>query len=403
MDLPKTEQIPDEPKNLPPARKRRAGRQLTPVSTTNKDTILDQIARRISPSFDTFLYSLLSAIVITFGIIVDSPAILVLGILFAPTMTSIVGLSLGTVTGSFKFFVRSVISLVIICVLIILISTLGGYLASTLGRVEFIQVYYHSQLSWRNILVLSAGIILTTISTIRYKRRAAVAGVALSYEIFLPLSIAGFGLGSGIPHLWPDGLVVFAVHLALASLLGAITLVIMGFRPLTLFGFTLGGAVTLVLIIFFLGLSGVGAAFWGQVALPTLIPTSTSTLTPTLPPTNTLTQSATPIPPTGTQLPTTTPSITPSPSDTPIPSPTPVYAIVNAEAEYGGAFIRSAPEIYNPDTIIKSILNGTLVEVLSEKPEIVDGFEWLEVRIPDGTEGWMLQSILLAATPAPNW
>ena len=52
---------------------------------------------------------------------------------------------------------------------------------------------------------------------------------------------------------------------------------------------------------------------------------------------------------------------------------------------------------------VTSVLNGTLVEILSEKPENVNGYLWLRVRIPGGPEGWMLQSVLLAATPAPNW
>jgi len=318
-------------------------------------------------------------------------------------MTPVIGVSLGTVTGSGRFFGRSLLSLLIISVLVLVISTLTGYLASALGISDLIQVYYHSQLTWHNILVLTVGAILTAIATVRSKRRVAVASVALSYEIFLPLSVAGLGLGSGIPHLWPDGLVVFAVHLALAFLVGAITLVLIGFRPLTMFGFTLGGAVLLGILIILLGLSGVGAAFWGQVAIPTPIPSATSTPTLTPSPTTTPSSTPTPLPPTPTLPPSETPSLTPTPSDTPVPSPTPVYAIVNALEEYGGGFIRSSPELYNPDTIIVSVLNGTLVEVLSDKPEVVDGYEWLLVRLPDGTEGWMLQSILLAATPAPGW
>jgi len=403
MNLPKTEQIPDDPNLLPPARRRRAGRLLTPLSSSDRESFLDEVALRVSPSFDTFLFSLIAAITISFGLLVDSPALLILGVLFAPTMTPIVGLSLGTVTGSTRFFGRSLVSLLIIFVLVLLISTLTGYLLTTLGFSDLIQVYYYSQLIWHNLLVLAVGTILTVITTVRSKRRIAVAGVALSYEIFLPLAVAGLGLGSGIPHLWPDGLVVFAVHLALASLLGAITLVILGFRPLTMFGYTLGGVALLVISIIILGLSSVGAAFWGQVAIPTAIPSATST--PTVTPSKTLTPSATstPIPPTSTLPPSATLSATPTPSDTPIPSPTPVYAIIDALEEYGGGYIRSSPELYNPDTIIQSVLNGTLVEILSDKPEVAGGYEWLYVRLPDGTEGWMLQSILLAATPAPNW
>jgi hypothetical protein len=401
MNLPMTEQTPDDPQNLPPARRRRAGRSLTPLATSDRESFLDEIALRISPSFDLFLFSLIAAITISIGLIVGAPALLVLGVLFAPTMTPIVGLSLGTVTGSTRFFGRSLVSLLIISTMVLLVSIFAGYLASFSGTPELVLVYYHSQLSWHSILVLAVGSVLTTISIVRSRRRVAVASVALSYELFLPLAVAGLGLLSGIPNLWPDGLVVFAVHLALASFLGALTLIILGFRPLTLFGFTIGGVIFLAAVIAIIGLSGVGAVFWGKVALPTPIPTATHTLTVTPPPTETATLTSTPVPPTETIPPTTTPSPTASSTNSPIPSPTPVYALVAAPEDLKGAILRAEPG-FNQE-FITSALNGTLVEIFSEVPVEADNVLWLNVRLPDGREGWMLQSALIAATPAPNW
>ncbi len=105
----------------------------------------------------------------------------------------------------------------------------------------------HAQVSWINFLVLGISAILTTTAIVHAENDPnrlimAFPSVALAYELYLPLVTAGFGLGARIPHLWPDGLVVFTLHLAWSILLGAITLVILGFRPLTLFGYTLGGA-----------------------------------------------------------------------------------------------------------------------------------------------------------------
>jgi hypothetical protein len=97
-----------------------------------------------------------------------------------------------------------------------------------------------------------------------------------------------------------------------------------------------------------------------------------------------------------------TESITPSPTSTSPASPTPVYAIVDAPEDYGGAILRSEMN-FESESILTSIQNGTLVEILSEKPEIANGYAWLRVRIPGGPEGWMLEALLLAATPAPNW
>jgi len=401
MNLPKTEQTPDDPKKLPPARRRRAGRSLTPLATEDRESFLDEIALRISPSFDMFLFSLIAAITISIGLMIDAPALLVLGVLLAPTMTPIVGLSLGTVTGSTRFFGRSLVGLVIISLLVFLVSILAGYIASLLDITDLKLVYYHSQLSWHSLLVLSIGTILTTLSIVRSKRRAAIASVALSYEIFLPLAVAGFGLMSGIPHLWPDGMVVFAIHLALAALLGSITLVFLGFRPLTLFGFTIGGVIILAAVILFIGMSGIGVVFWGKVALPTPIPTATYTQTITPSPTKTLTTTPTRMPPTETIPPTATLTLTPSPTDSPTSSPTPVYALVAVPEDLKGAFLR-ADAGFNQE-IITSALNGTLIEILSDVAIEADKVLWLNVRLPDGREGWMLQSSLIAATPAPNW
>jgi len=402
MNLPQTEQTPDDPRTMPPARRRRAKRSLVPLNADERETFLDELSHRVSPSFDFFLFSLLAGVIISVGLFLDAPALLVLGVLFAPTMAPIVGLSLGTITGSTRFFGRSFIGVLIASFVFLLLGFLTGVLAGYLGVSDLIQIYYFSQLTWHGFIVLAVGAVLTTIALVRTKRRVSFASVALSYELFIPLIVAGFGLGSGVPHLWPDGLVVFAIHLAWAALLGAITLALMGFRPLTLFGYTVGGVVILVVGILLVGLSGAGAAFWGQVAIPTPIPTATSTATITITPSASITASSTPVPPTRTMPPTFTASITPSPTGTSPASPTPVFAIVDAPEDFGGAILRSEMD-FEPESIITSIQNGTLVEILSEKAEIVNGYAWLHVRIPGGPEGWMLEALLLAATPAPNW
>jgi hypothetical protein len=169
---------------------------------------------------------------------------------------------------------------------------------------------------------------------------------------------------------------------------------------MTIFGYTLGGAMFLLGILVVIGLSGAGVAFGGQVALPTPIPSLTPTPTMTLTPSLTPSASSTPVPPTDTPTSTVTPSVTPSPTLTFTPSPTPIYAIVNAE-EGGGAILRAQPGWGTEQ--ITSVLNGTTIQIISEKPAEVGNVFWLNVRIPDGREGWMLETTLLVATPSPEW
>jgi hypothetical protein len=402
MSLPKTEQTPDDPEKLPPARRRRAHRTLLPQKESPQETFIDTLGHRVSPTFDFFFFSLIAALVLSLGVWLDSPSLLVLGALLAPMMTPMVGLALGSVTGSMRFFTRSLVGLLIASGIVFCVSFIAGLAAWTLlpSPIEIIQAFYHARLSWASFVVVALGSVLTTLWMVRNRRSAAVASVALSYELFVPLTVAGFGLGAGLDHLWPDGLVVFVIYLACAALLSAVTLLILGIRPMTIFGYTLGGAMFLLGILVLIGLSGAGVAFGGQVALPTAIPSATPTPTMTLTPSLTPSITPTPLPPTASPTASTTPSVTPSITPSYTPSPTPVYAVVNA-IEGGGAILRVEPGFGSDQ--VTSVLNGTIVQIIDEKPVEANNVFWLNVRIPDGREGWMLETTLLVATPAPNW
>jgi hypothetical protein len=391
MNLPHTEREPDNPENLPPARRRRAHRLLAPLDADERTEFLDDLAHRSSPSFDFFLFSLLAAAVLSMGVLLDAPALLVLGAILAPMMAPVIGIALGTVTGTARFFFRSLFGLLIAAILVFLVGALAGVAALPWMPLVLSQAHLHAQLNWSDFLVLAIGAIWTAVSLVNEGHNPAIPSIALAYELYIPLAIAGFGLTSGAPHLFPDGLVIFVINLAWGVVLGAITLAIMGFRPLTLFGYTLGATLTLMGVIVVIGLSGASAVLGAQIALPTPIPTPTYTITPTA------TLTSTPIPPTASLTPTLTPSPTRTPTVTPSPTPTPILALVQARLG-GGALIRSAPD----GKIIGSLINNTLMKILPDSVES-NGTVWVHVIAPDGTEGWMDQSVLVTATPAPNW
>jgi hypothetical protein len=311
-------------------------------------------------------------------------------------MAPVIGIALGTVIGSASFFLRSLVGLLIGCILVFLSAWLIGAIVSGQLPLKLSLVSFHTQLSIANFLVLAVGAVLTTIGMTKAEsssemRVAAVAPrVALAYELYLPLVVAGLGLGLKLPSLWPDGLVVFIIHLSWSALLSVLTLIILGFRPLTLFGYTLGSAVALLSIILLLGISSFGAAITAQVGFPTPTPS----LTPTLTATSTLTP--TPVPPTATLTPPVTPSPTLTPTDTPTPTATPIFAYVETGSAEG-ARIRSEPG----GETVGFLANGTLVILLPETSEI-EGELWVRILAPEGVEGWIVQSLVTVATPSPT-
>jgi hypothetical protein len=384
-----SEHFPEDPDSLPPARRRRAKRLLAPISADERAAFLAEVAHRTSATFDFFLFSILAGIVFSIGLLMDSPIILVAGALLSPLMAPAVGLALGTVVGSIRYFLRSLAGMVIGSILVFGAGYMAGQGIRIFVPTQFTQAHLHAQLSGVNLLVLAVGALFTAAFMVRRPDRAVLPSVAMAYALYLPLTIAGLGLASRIPFLWPDALVVFAIHLAWGVLLSALTLAILGFRPLTLFGFTVGAVFIMLGATLLVGLGGAGAVFSANIALPT--PSPTPTATPSLTPTAT----RTPIPthtPTLTPIPTSTPTSTLAPTPSSTPTPTPLLAVVDA-GEAGGAYLREGPSFQS--SILGVVNNGTVVQIISAEVIAEGRVDWIHVLTSEGREGWIMQTLII--------
>jgi hypothetical protein len=382
----------EEPLSLPPARRRRRVRRyfVTP-DEDERSALVEKLARRAFPSFEFFLFSLLCGAILGAGYILDSQALLLLGILLAPLMMPWVGMVLGAMTGSWRFFFQTLIALIAACLLLFLTGVLAGLAARLWPRLPLFQANIQSHLWWANFIVLALGAALLVYSFVRSEDKPILPSVMLSYELLLPLSAAGFGLGSGVTRIWPDGFLVFLVHLALATLVGGIVLAALRFKPRSFFGSVLtvlAGLACLAALVIYTGLGylvlGIKPAPAARTSVPTalILPSITPGLIPT----------STPVAPTQTPPPASSPTDTLAPS----PQPTHSYAVIAASVG-GGALVRAEPG----GAQVATLVNGTLVEVLPDV-QTLGGYNWVRVRTTDGIEGWVSQTLLQAATPPPS-
>lgn len=384
--------LSQDPAQTSRARRRRARRALIPTTDNERAAFLESLARRAYPSIEFFLFSLLGGAVIGAGYLLNSPGLLMAGALLAPLMTPWVGLCLATVTGSLRYFLQTLGSLVVGGVIILITSLVAGFAARIWMPLQLSQAFQHARIWWPDLVIVAFGAVLLIISFARSEARPVLPSVMLAYELYLPLSAAGFSLASGEPGIWPQGLLVMLVHLSLATLLGLITLVILRFRPLNITGYAMGAGIIITSIVLLVVLTGLGAlAFKGTAAgVPTSIPTplSLQSVTPTVISTATWTSSPEP---------SQTPS--PEPSITPTPTATPVYAIIHAQG-FDSAIVREAAGFNS--IVVTGLPNGSLVIVLTET-ETIDGAVWFHILIPQtNQEGWVLQTVLVLTTPTPN-
>ncbi len=424
--------IPTEPPSRPREeirnRRRRATRRSSiPRDAEGQATLISDLSRRAYPSFELFIFSLVCGAILGLGFLLDSQTVLLLGILVAPLMTPWVGFLLAILTGSPRFLFETVMALLISIALVFGGGLLTGFAARIFPPMTLTNVFVHSRLWFPALVVLAIGVVTLVASFVRSESRPFLPSVLIAYVFYLPISASGIGLGYGLQGVWPQGMFVFLAHFAFASVLGLITLYALRLRP-SMGGIIFSG-ITLLLfagILFALMGSGFPTTEAAAVATstpttqPSPLPTLTSSLIPTT--TNTIRPSSTSAPrtPTNSATPDGTITVTVT-GETPSPVPltisvtlpatetptitltiptTPTYAKISAN-EGGGANLRQTPG----GKYVMTLLNGTIVETYSDFRE-VNGVTWVHVFVTvNGTrlEGWLLESVVAYATPAPNF
>src|SRR5688572_426736 len=397
------------------ARRRRAQRRAYfPTDEEGRAALFAHLARRAYPSYELFVFSLVSGAILGLGYFINSQALLIFGILVAPLMTPWIGMSLAVVAGSARFFAQTIAALFVSSLLVFLCGILAGFASRTFGPLTFNEAFTHSRLWWPDILIITIGAIILTISFVRSEERPYLPSALLTYGLFLPLCAAGFGLGSGVGEIWPQGLYVFFVHLAWATFFAIITLFFLRFYPTSPGGIAFTGLIFILLLVLVTFLTGFNRWMMIQTGLATAepAPVGQTPLTPAPVPTNTSSpapeRTTTPVG-VSTQIPSRAPSrtlaatlpATETFTPTITAEPTPIIAIIRA-AEGGGAFIREKPG----GIVVATLGNGATVTIIPNDLQDVNNVVWVHVfaLVNDvRVEGWMIQSVLQTATPVANW
>ncbi|NSW52850.1 MAG: SH3-like domain-containing protein [Anaerolineae bacterium] len=407
MSLETSHPLHHDDEQLPPARRRRQRRSLQPQGANSRIEYFQALNRQATPSLEFFALAMLAAVMSGIALITDAPAFYILAALMAPFLAPMVGLSFATLLGSLRFFGQSLAAMALGLVFVFGGGLAAGFFARGEDPASYVLAHHLAYVSVADLLLLSFGMVATMVLlTRRPEQTPRLASAALAFELLIPAAVAGFGLSSGIEGMFQSALVTVLIHLAWGTLLGTITLAILGLRPNTMLGYTMSG----ILILVSLGAAVVinGSVQLPQMphleaaVLPTVRPTVQITRTPQPSNTPTITQTPTI---TKTQAPsatfTTAPATatdTPEPSATPTlaPTPEPVLAIIDAK-EGNGAVFRSAPYL-SAEAVVDypTLLNGTYVKMY-EVVENTDG-QWARVRLlsNDAVEGWVLRSLLNA-------
>ncbi len=409
------------------ARRRRVTRRdMIPKDAEGQAALISALSRRAYPSFELFVFSLACGAILGLGFLLDSQAVLLLGILVTPLMTPWVGFLLAILTGSPRFLFETIMALLISGILVFLGGLLTGLVVRFVPEYTLYNVYTHSRLWIPELVVIAIGAVTLVASFARSESRPFLPSVIIAYAFFLPINAGGFGLGSGLADIWPQAILVFVAHFALVGVFGLLTLFILGLRP-SLGGIIFSGIALLLFAGTLFILMGPGSQSTMDAGassspttqaspLPSLAPNLPATTTNSPRPSSTFTPAPTKVDLTQTvavalSQAAKTPSPVPLTLEITLPATqtptvtltfevTPIFGKISAE-EGGGANLRQAPN----GKYLMTLGNDMIVEVYPDFRQ-VNGVMWIHVfvtRNGERIEGWLLETTVSYATPEPNF
>ncbi|MDP3970856.1 MAG: TIGR00341 family protein [bacterium] len=161
----------------------------------HRERIQERIQEEARPDADYFILLTLSAVIVALGLIINSEATIIGGMLIAPLFWPITALALAMMRGKKVLLTTSIITLIKSFIVIFIIGVIFGLISpfKELGE----EVLVHTEPTIFELMIaIAAG--LGGAFTVVYSNKAAAAlfGVAIAVALVPPISVAGILVGN---------------------------------------------------------------------------------------------------------------------------------------------------------------------------------------------------------------
>jgi uncharacterized hydrophobic protein (TIGR00271 family) len=173
---------------------------------------------------------ILSTLIATFGLFVNSSSVVIGAMLLAPLMQPIVSLSMGVLRQDSALEINGAKS-IFWGVLAVLVT---AALIATFTPIERLTTEMSGRLSPTILdlfIAIVSGVAAAYVKS-NEKILSSLAGVAIAVALVPPLAVAGIGLGWANWHMFMMAFLLFITNLVGIVLAAALTFVILGFSPL---------------------------------------------------------------------------------------------------------------------------------------------------------------------------
>jgi uncharacterized hydrophobic protein (TIGR00271 family) len=199
------------------------------LEAEERSAVYQRIRVDAKADIDFFVMISLAAVIATLGLLLNSPAVIIGGMLVAPLMSPIIGIALAIALGNVRLLrdaaesaIKGIFLAVVIALFVASVSPLAGVNEEILARTA------------PNLLDLVVALASGAAGAYALSRKdvsAALPGVAIAAALVPPLGTIGIGLATNRPEVAGGGLLLFSTNLVAITLAGAINFLLLGFRP----------------------------------------------------------------------------------------------------------------------------------------------------------------------------
>lgn len=205
--------------------------QFRNVSEQDKTKAVEKLIEVSTPDYDFFFMVTLSVLMATFGLWIDSAAVVIGSMLIAPILYPIISLALGFSISDAKLIGRSMSTIIKSVVLGVVAAAFATWLLATQIESYTDEIISRTEPS---LLYLAVGVvagIAVSFALVRPALSETLAGIAVSVALIPPLAVVGIGLARFDWAVASGSAVLFLVNI-----IGIVFASMISFALLNLYG-----------------------------------------------------------------------------------------------------------------------------------------------------------------------
>ncbi|MCG8347456.1 MAG: DUF389 domain-containing protein [Chloroflexales bacterium] len=199
------------------------------LTVTERAEVYQHMRRAARPSVDFFVLIALSAMIATFGLLQNSPAVIIGAMLVAPLMSPIISMAMSIVQGNLRLLRVSTGATLLGIVMAISVGITMTLLSPT--RLNTAEILARTQPNLLDLFVALASGAAGGYAVGRKEVAAALPGVAIAAALVPPLGVVGYGTATAQLTIAGGSLLLFTTNLIEIVFAAAVVFLLLGFRP----------------------------------------------------------------------------------------------------------------------------------------------------------------------------